>query len=184
MIKWDERYREIYFVIEVLGQTEGAVLHLQHLYSPCKSQCFIGAQYQHAFGRRNFVFWTKFGTKKKGTNEAWEIQLIGWRGEMLRLYIWLRLHWGKYIEDKSWLCSSNIGELWRRVVPGSMVRYSPRCCACVNASTSFPGRNRSCSEFVTTAPVHHNALQHECPYTVYNKHSSGCPSLSAVAIIT
>ena len=122
--------------------------------------------------------------RKKGTNEAWEIQLIGWRGEMLRLYIWLRLHWGKYIEDKSWLCSSSIGELWRRVVPGSMVRYSPRCCACVNASTSFPGRNRSCSEFVTTAPVHHNALQHECPYTVYNKHSSGCPSLSAVAIIT
>ena len=81
--------------------------------------------------------------RKKGTNEAWEIQLIGWRGEMLRLYIWLRLHWGKYIEDKSWLCSSSIGELWRRVVPGSMVWYSPRCCACVNASTSFPGRNGS-----------------------------------------
>ena len=60
------KIKKIYFVIEVLGQTEGAVLHLQHLYSPCKSQCFIGAQYQHAFGRRNFVFWTKFGTKKKG----------------------------------------------------------------------------------------------------------------------
>ena len=133
---------------------------------------------------KKFCLLDKIWNEKKGTNEAWEIQLIGWRGEMLRLYIWLRLHWGKYIEDKSWLCSSSIGELWRRVVPGSMVRYSPRCCACVNASTSFPGRNRSCLEFVTTAPVHHNALQHECPYTVYNKHSSGCPSLSAVAIIT
>ena len=37
------KIKKIYFVIEVLDQTEGAVLHLQHLYSPCKSQCFIGA---------------------------------------------------------------------------------------------------------------------------------------------